>query len=250
MRRTPPSPRPSPYTRAKLLQSLGAKCTCSLSVPSNACSRWSNDHAPTSCRASGQPPLSTTGSPRAKKPGTSSLSHSRRGSGTVRAANGFTGIDGHRAASGAARCALRFTGSCVGSGTVRLTLDCSCVRSGSIRWGRYLTFPRGPSHRRTPSTTCTTRNTRTKGLDAPAHPRTRVGGVTKLLYRYLKPNPGEKTPRRARNGQYMQELGAPMQLETCVALQCIIYRFPTAQLHTIRGWQTPSTAPCPPRSPG
>ena len=40
--------------------------------------------------------------------------------------------------------------------------------------GGYLTFPRGPSHRRTPSTTCTTRNTRTKGLDAPAHPRTRT----------------------------------------------------------------------------
>ena len=39
---------------------------------------------------------------------------------------------------------------------------------------RYLTFPRAPKHRRTPSTTCNTRNTRTKGLDAPAHPRTRT----------------------------------------------------------------------------
>ena len=38
----------------------------------------------------------------------------------------------------------------------------------------YLTFPRAPKHRRTPSTTCNTRNTRTKGLDAPAHPRTRT----------------------------------------------------------------------------
>ena len=64
-----------------------------------------------------------------------------------------------------------------------LPSGCVCCGPRRLLVG-YLTFPRAPKHRRTPSTTCNTRNTRTKGLDAPAHPRTRTKREPRTAFKH------------------------------------------------------------------